>query len=341
MEYYRQRFIDELNDEGPVRIRDFEWPNADVLQNMEPESYGLHFDEWVAGQKLQSKERTKAFLSEYGCLDRFGRLVSQCGSGKVLPFVGAGMSAASGFPTWITFLRSLTADFDGCTAELSQLLDEWRYEDAAQLMHDRMGKRSFNEALESAFGKRKKDICGPIQLLPYIFEKGVITTNFDYVLDRIYRGVDKAFDHCLVGAALQDAPRRLATTPHCLIRLHGEADSANGRVLTTAEYATNYEDPGTYKELIGRTIGTASLLFLGCSLTVDRTIKALMDIKSEAKIDTPRHYALLPLYEGLDREERRLELAEADVFPIWYPPEDHDRSIEDLLICLIEGGLDD
>ena len=28
MEYFRQRFIDELNDEGPVTVRVFEWPSS-------------------------------------------------------------------------------------------------------------------------------------------------------------------------------------------------------------------------------------------------------------------------------------------------------------------------
>lgn len=341
MEYFRQRFIDELNDEGPVRIRDFEWQNVDVLSTMEPESYGLHFDEWVTGQKQEAKERAKAFLKEFGCIDRFERLIEQCTSKRVLPFIGAGMSASSGFPTWAEFLRSLTTDFVGCVEELEALLDNWQYEEAAQLMLDRMGNHNFNEAVENTFGRRNKSIDGPVQLLPFLFNKGVISTNFDYILDRVYRDSGNAFENFLVGGALRDAPKRLATTPHCLIRLHGEADSANGRVLTSKEYEACYENEGVYKELICHTVGSASLLFLGCSLTVDRTIKALMEVKADAKVDTPRHYAFLPLREDLEREQRRSELAQADIHPIWYPPEDHDQAIEALLISLIEGGLDD
>ncbi|SHF31479.1 Type I restriction modification DNA specificity domain-containing protein [Loktanella atrilutea] len=143
----------------------------------------------------------------------------------------------------------------------------------------------------------------------------------------------------LAGVNLREAPRRIGDHPHCLLRLHGEADTAIGRVLTREEYEANYGVEGSYREILRATINATSLLFLGCSLNVDRTIASLAELKGQARVATPRHYAFLPLTEGMDREARRAELGAADIHPIWYPPENHDQSIEDLLISLIEGGF--
>ena len=67
LEYFRQRFVEELNDEGLVTVRTFEWPPADVLQTMAPRDYEAYFREWVALQKQDSKDRAREFLGRYGC----------------------------------------------------------------------------------------------------------------------------------------------------------------------------------------------------------------------------------------------------------------------------------
>jgi SIR2-like domain len=202
-----------------------------------------------------------------------------------------------------------------------------------------MGSDVFAEAIQNAFGSRRKLLKGPVQLLPQIFRRGCLTTNFDYVLNRVYDVSDHRFKGEFAGDRLVEAPRRLADEPHCLIRLHGEAESAQGRVLTSSEYEACYGEEGKYREILKMIVGNSSLLFLGCSLSVDRTIKALGEIKRGAIVQTPRHFAFLPLTEGIDREYRRNELGQADIHPIWYPPEDHDEAIEDLLISLLEGGF--
>lgn len=341
MEYFRQRFIDELNDEGPVAIRTFEWPSVDVFKAMAPELYEGHFVDWLGAAKEAAKDRAREFLTENGCLDRFNRLSEQCEHQRVMPFVGAGLSRSTGFPLWGDFLQSLTTDFVACRPELEAHLAASRYEEAAQLMRDRMGNDIFDEAVQNTFGHRRKTIAGPIQLLPMCFRRGAITTNFDYVLDKVYDEAGCRFDGMLAGANLRDAPRRIGDHPHCLLRLHGEADTAIGRVLTREEYEANYGVAGSYREILRATINATSLLFIGCSLNIDRTIAALIEIKDAAVVATPRHYAFLPLTEGLDREARRAELGAADIHPIWYPPENHDQAIEDLLISLMEGGFHD
>jgi hypothetical protein len=341
LKYFRQRFIDQLNDEGLIRVRAFEWPPAEVLQTMAPNDYEVHFLDWVNDQKAEAKDRARDFLERFNCLDRFNRLHTQLEQQSVIPFVGAGLSRPTGFPLWGVFLEGLTADYSAISEQVRAHLAAYQYEEAAQLLLDRMGADAFAEAVQNAFGSRIKTLRGPVQLLPSIFRRGCLTTNFDYVLNRVYEDSDCRLKGEFSGTRLNEAPRRLADEPHCLLRLHGEADSAQGRVLTGGEYTACYGDGGNYIGIFKILIANTSLLFLGCSLSVDRTVHALREIKQTAVVETPRHYAFLPLSEGMDREVRRNELGQADIHPIWYPPEDHDQAIEDLLISLMEGGFHD
>lgn len=341
MEYFRQRFVDELNEEGPVTVRVFEWPPSNVLQTMSPVDYDRHFVDWVAEQKEEAKERARGALDSFGCFDRFNRLHTQLERQSVIPFVGAGLSKPMGFPLWGSFLEGLTADYPAALDQVKDYVAAYRYEEAAQCLLDRMGEDVFSEAIQSTFGSRHKTLKGPVQLLPFIFTRGCFTTNFDYVLDRVYEDNGHNFKAEFSGARLKEAPRRLADESHCILRLHGEAESGHGRVLTQTEYAATYGQEGIYKDLFRTIISNCSLLFLGCSLSADRTFQALRDIKRSAVVETPRHYAFLPLYETTDREARRRELGEADIHPIWYSPDDHDQAIEDLLISLLEGGFHD
>ena len=95
--------------------------------------------------------------------------------------------------------------------------------------------------------------------------------------------------------------------------------------------------------MLSSVVTNRQLLFLGCSLSADRTVQALVDIKNHVKLHQPQHFAFLPLDDDTDREVRRQELIAANINPIWYPfksGDDHDEYIEALLVCLVDGGLD-
>lgn len=123
---------------------------------MDPEAYDADFVEWLGAAKEAAKDRAREFLTEYGCLQRFNWLSARCAQERVMPFVGAGLSCSAGYPLWGDFLRSLTADYAASRPELDEHLAAWRYEEAAQLMLDRMGAAIFDEAVQSTFGHRRR-----------------------------------------------------------------------------------------------------------------------------------------------------------------------------------------
>ena len=257
-----------------------------------------------------------------------------------MPWVGAGMSASSGMPLWGRFLVMSCADGPDIVEEVEQNIQLGLFETAAQKVSDHMTPNVLDEEIENTFGNPNPDTKGPVRLLPILFSNGCVTTNFDYVLEQAYRESDLGdFNHKIIGDQLREAPRRYADNRHCLFRLHGEASRRDGRILTEEEYNAVYDNEVILSDVLSGLTGTKSMLFLGCSLTVDRTMQALSHLKENAAVQNPRHYAFLPLPEEGDRRNRRLQLNTADIHPIWYPNDgDHDQHIEDLFIALIDGG---
>lgn len=339
MEYFRQRFIEELNEEGDIEIRGAIWPREYVLKTMDAEACENAFREWTDQAKNEAKERAFEFLAQTECLERFRLLVDRHAKRQVVPFVGAGMSLSSGFARWAEFLLSLLGDAPHEVENVRGLLENGAYEEAAQHVHDVLTPGVFNAEIAERMGPHKQRADGSVNLLPHLFAGEVVTTNFDHVLVNAFRNADKPFGTIICGADMRAAPAKLGNDKHALLRLHGEADIPDGRVLTLDEYNAVYAHGHELKGMLTALIGIRSFLFLGCSLTADRTLSALADIKAAAGIHMAPHFAFLPLPIPEQRHERRIFLERSGIHPVYYPPDDHEPHIEDLLISILEGGF--
>lgn len=341
MEYFRDRFINELNAEGEVEIRGIIWPREEVLHSVDRDAYRQVFDDWLGEAKNAAKERAREFLTTNGCLERFRRLNRRVHAQSVMPWIGAGMSIPSNFPGWERFLRQIAEEDPAMVGEVDRLLASGLFEEAAQLIDDHLGHNILDESIENVFGVPPESPFGPVCLLPGIFRVGVVTTNFDYTLDAVYERSKLPFRRAFAGRDLRVAPSQVAEERHCLFRIHGEANNAEGRVLTRNDYDREYANHSTLGDVLNGLVATRSLLFMGCSLSIDRPLQALTSLRERAEVQNPRHYAFLPVPQRSARAQRTQQLAAADIRPIWYPNDgEHDQHIEDLLICLIEGGID-
>jgi hypothetical protein len=339
MEYFRQRFVDALNEEGDIQVAGQVWTRHQVLETMDRQAERAVFNDWVDEQKIAAKERCKAFLLDYGCLQRFQAMIARHRNGFVLPFVGAGMSLASGYRLWGDFLLSLLADFPDARIDVEAHLALYEYEEAAERVLRALGPGVLAEEIANQMGGHLRMASGPVRLMPTLFSAEVFTTNFDYILNRVYEEADARFAREFKGTQLRQAGQRMGNDPHCLLRLHGEGDTAEDRVLTLTEYEAAYAANAGLTGALAALIGIKSLLFMGCSLNTDRTFQALRHIRDVAGGEAVRHYALLPFPGEAFRAQRRKELGEAEIHPIYYPPGDHDAGIEDLLITMMEGGF--
>lgn len=341
IDFLKGKFDDELVAEidpkdGKVKVAGYSCTPGVFLKEMDPVSYEIALSEWLEQRKERLLIKADEIIGLYGTKGRFNRLRESYQRGAVIPFLGAGMSIPSGYPGWTKFLWQLRNETRVSEEDLKCLLSQGKYEEAAQMLADDMPAGSFDEAIENIFG-HDGDLAGPIQLFPYIFNTSIITTNFDNVIKRCYEAADLSFSDTLLGAEARQLPRRLGEGSKVLVKLHGKANSDCSRVLTYSEYQRYYGEQPCLRDVI-EAICTKTLLFVGCSLNVDRTIQTLTQLVEDNGYGlATRHYAFLSISEDEDRLARRDDLAKANIFPIWYPAEDdHDECIEALLQKLVE-----
>ncbi len=337
MEFLKKLFNEELNAEGEILITTESFDRDEVFRQMAEPMYKIAFNEWKKNRIVSLLDKADDILSNHNNKRRFDTLKSIYNQGNVVPFIGAGMSILSGYASWTSFLYTLREETRITEEELNSLISTGEYEEAAQKLLEGMATNSFNEEIENEYANCK-DISGCIQYLPYIFNEKVITTNFECVLEKCYDNAEKEFKKVISGAESIDIARIMTRENSLLIKLHGEADRVSNRILTKDEYDTFYTESNTLKNCI-ELISANSLLFLGCSLSTDRTIKTMIEIADEKGHDNiARHYAFLSLKETDDKIEIKAKLAKANIFPIFFDSEDdRDECIEALLLKLADG----
>lgn len=336
-ELLRKLFEEEINSEGIVSILDFDFERSLILREIEPTSYEVAFDDWLDERKKRLLKKANDIVSLYDNSTRFERLKNSYKANSVTPFIGAGMSISSNYSGWTSFLEKLRQDSDVEETTLSELLVNGKYEEAAQLLYEDLGAELFNEHVENEYSS-SKEIKGAICFLPDFFEKtSIITTNFDNLLESLFVEGNK-FDFIRTGKQLEEIIRQIADGNKILIKIHGDCKQVADRVLTLDEYESTYNDKSILDRFFNRIIYRGTLLFLGCSLTSDRTFQLMKEITTTEGAHTlPRHYAFLEeIKDSKLRTKRKKELAKANIFPIWYPEGDHDESIEALFLKLQE-----
>jgi hypothetical protein len=284
-----------------------------------------------------------ALTSDQEILDVLGRipdnaknlplLIGQFGTREgVLPFVGAGMSYPLGFPQWGEFLLK-AAEIAHISEKIRGRLDAAQYEEAASDLLKTLQPRRFQDLLEFYFGDHRiadRRLSGAITELPNFPQGPIITTNFDRVLEAVFRQAGKTLSAFWHSQASKGSEALQQGKPFVL-KLRGDWSDQTTRVLTVKEYVKAYGNitssqisfglplPGLlYTLLTGR-----CCLFLGCSLRQDRTVQLLKAISRG--IPGLTHYAVVEQPANrTEFRERAEELRLRKICPIWYPPSRHE-----------------
>lgn len=271
----------------------------------------------------------------------FDELKRACERGFVIPFLGAGMSRSAGLPDWRGYLLSKCSAAGIDQAAMEARLDAGEYEQVMTEIVEKLTTAVFERDFERDFAT-PPEITGPVTLLPALFDCTVVTTNFDRVLERVYEDAGRAFSEKCSGRGRTDAFfRAIPAGDRHLLKLHGNIDTPAERILSREEYDDAYGNTGDVNmtfplpKILDRLFSSYSLLFLGCSLTADRTIQTFMRVVANRTAQTmPRHYALLSAPDVA--EKRRLldqRLADANITPLWYPSGQH-QSVGEVLELL-------
>lgn len=277
-------------------------------------------------------------------LQTFEELKRACQRGFVIPFVGAGMAKSAGCPEWKEYLLRLCNDAGFDELAMRTRLDEnGDYEGVMDEVVTRLTVNRFERDFERDF-QIPENISGAVTLLPRLFDNSAITTNFDRVLEQAYENEAKPFVEKVTGRGCANAFfRAIPAGERYLLKLHGNLNNATERVLNKAEYDVAYGNAGNIDmafplpKILKRLFSSFSFLFLGCSLSADRTIQTFMRVAGDEGTDSlPHHYALLPSPTDPDRK-RAIDqrLADAHISPLWYPEGEH-TYVEEILVLLLD-----
>lgn len=262
---------------------------------------------------------------------RFDELKRACQRGFVIPFVGAGMSKNAGCPEWKEYLLSLCPDAGLDQDAIRQRLeDQGDYEGVMDDLVTRLGETRFNQDFERDFNP-SDEVTGVVLRLPDLFDSCVITTNFDRVLEKAYEKCGKPFVEKTTGrspvGSINAFYRAIPAGERHLLKLHGNLTNAAERVLTKTEYDDAYGNDGNIHfdrpvpKLLRRLYTSFSFLFLGCSLSYDRTIQTFTKIAQDVGADSlPHHYAILACpSDATQKSHLEQRLADAHISAIWFP----------------------
>lgn len=258
-------------------------------------------------------------------------LKRDCKAGRLIPFVGAGLSAFCGYQSWTAVLKDLAGYLfdDGIRTGVQSLIEAGELLQAAQDIHDHY-PRMLKE-LQKMFDYGKIQTCSPSKLsasaayvLPRLFPGGlVMTTNFDRVLEEVYDRSRAKFGNVLTPYDCGLLTQARQGNPHCLFKLHGdigpEIHDIERLVLTKDQYDRAYAGP-LMREL-PQWFQSKRLLFLGCSLASDRTMEVLRQVTEEQPgLD---HYAVLGCRpDGV--QARCVEMGKLGISAIFYPDKRHE-----------------
>ena len=254
-------------------------------------------------------------------LDRFDQLVRCLEAGTVVPFVGAGLSVAGGFPTWKDHLRQ-----QGRTAGINQtyiedLLAAGLYETVIEEIEEKRGRDVFTQEIRDVFS-RTGELTDTTLRLTELFTDTVITTNYDRLIEQAYDTGAKDAYQIISGLNALEMPADNRVT---IIKLHGDIQNPAQCILSKNQYDQAY---GTDRldmslpipKLLSYYYRNSSLLFLGCSLNKDRTMQVFQVVKDQiGDADKPQHFSIEQAPEDENElVERNAQLASFGITAIWF-----------------------
>lgn len=347
MDHLEKQFREELTaelgqDQKTVIISGNSYPTDEILGHDE-----LAFKDAFTDWRNEREEGLRSYASEMLRLApnnqaNFRSLVEIFNRSVVIPFLGAGISMPSGYPSWPDFIEKVRENSKIPADQIKALRDKGQYEEAMEVLFKDIGKHQFNHLVDGNFNF-EPECAGPIQEFPHFFSGSIVTTNIDRLIWRTYEGCGLKFDEILEGPNAENLNYHLYRKKRVLVHLHGRAYSPKNRILTKTEYDQSYGNEGKLGTVIEK-LTHQSLLFIGCSLTIDRTLEAMIEIHHKRGDEVfPQHFAFLPIKENEDMKERQKFLASANIRPIWYEDGDeefHNKAIEGFLLKMKRGDVE-
>jgi hypothetical protein len=200
-------------------------------------------------------------VSDDGGLAELARAVRER---QVILFVGAGVSAGLGLPTWEDFIGRLGAEFGFEPNEFLSLSNDFRSlaefyrleKGSLETLCDKMAHEwqiNDEKLASSQAHKQIVEIDFPV----------IYTTNYDHLLERAYRVQRRRFNKIVTAKDFARSDPALPT----IVKFHGDLEDPSSIVLAETDYLDrlSFEQPLDIK-LAADAFGKA-LLFIGYSVS--------------------------------------------------------------------------
>lgn len=271
----------------------------------------------------------------------YADIVKRYKSKGMFPFIGAGMSVAAGFDTWDYFIQQACHYNDMTYDNDDDPIDK------ATEIYETIGAAQFRKDVAKAFGGEFTDADWnnvlvsikheAVGLLPKLFNDVIVTTNLDRLLEHIYPAT--VVSHPGHDGQLN---RAIQMGTSMIFKLHGCVSEPEEIILTRESYSKVYET-GRKKPAataLEKIFTNQTVLFLGCSLKDDHTVKHWKKMINQPKGKGIEHFAISNCAEH-ERKQRRRELGNMNIFPILYDENNHDavRIVLNQLYIDTNGGM--
>lgn len=329
----------------------YHYTASEVLYWVDRTVYLDELDNWNGEQLKEIHAEAIQHIAESNQEAVFSDLISLIRRKKVAPFIGAGISAAAGYLSWEKTLRQLGERLTSVdNNDVEQLIGENKFLRLAQNLHNASSVQLNNHVrttfrVKSEIEENRNRIPKVIQLLSRLCSGAMVTTNFDTLIEDWFKSKGAPeFDGFLFGLQQNsNFVQKLLKGDRCLLKLHGDASQPETYVFTEEQYKQGYGDGEIdFRRQLPKALRQVyishSLLFLGCSLSQDKTMELFKHVKEEGQFVIPEHFAFLasPVKDDgeVDLEELQViedRLLEIGIRPVWYSKNNGHEMLTQLL----------
>lgn len=258
-------------------------------------------------------------------VDHFIQLVDLMVTGAVVPFVGAGISASAGFSSWKDHLRHQGKAAHIAAERIEALLASGAYETVLEEIEAVRGREVFINEIRDEFS-RNLTIPDVVWRISELFADTVITTNYDRLLEQSFETGEADRVQVINGLSAMEQPDPKKIT---VIKLHGDIREPKRCILSKNQYDEAYGNGSLnlhkpIPKLLAYHYKNSSLLFLGCSLSNDRTVQVFKKIKEGMgeEEEIKQHFSIEQAPENPEGiAQRNADLAKLGITPIWFERE--------------------